>query len=126
VIVSKLPPSWFFGAFATVIHSKAFNCFVSTARHPFLWRRWTTRLYLGDPGVDRHFKTHCTVLYSASLSKSEVHEVHDELSQRLDLYGSNIFGSSRAEDGGDYEFSCATSYILDELCGRGVIERILE
>jgi hypothetical protein len=115
VIVSKLPPSWFFGAFADVIHAKAFNCFVSTARHPLLWRRWTTRLYFGDPAVDRHFKTHCTFLYSEFLNKRDVQELHDELSRRLD---------SMAEDG-SFEFSHAVSSIVDELRGRGVIERIL-
>jgi hypothetical protein len=71
---------------------------------------------LGDPAVDRHVKTECTFLYSAFLSKDEVHKVHDELSKKLDVM---------AEDGG-FEFTYAASSILGELYGQGVIERILE
>lgn len=116
VIVSKLPPSWFFGAFATVIHTEAFNCFVSTARIPLLWSRWTTRIYSGDPAVDRwQIKPCCTFLFSASLSKSEVHEVHDVLSQKIDFMGER--GSVLID---------AVALALKELYQQGVIEKVLQ
>lgn len=109
MIDSKLPPSWFFGAFATAIHTHPFNCFVSTSRNVLLWKRWSTRLYLGDPAVDGYARTYCTIIWAAHLHKIDVYQLHDSISDRLNSAGDQGF-----------EWPLAASLALDEFRYQGI------
>jgi hypothetical protein len=86
MIASKLPPWW--SCIATAIHTKSFNCFVSTAKHLFV-RRWSTRIFRGDPAVDTNCRTVCQVVYRKGLTRQEIYLLHDELSEGINLMGEN-------------------------------------
>lgn len=64
--------------------------------------------------MDRRFAALCTFVYSRAVSKNEVHEVHEELSDKLDFMGEQSWSLTEA-----------AAPILWELHERGIIERVI-
>jgi hypothetical protein len=87
VIATELPPSRFLKSIATALHTKSFNCFVTTARHLILWNLWNTQIYLGDPGVDKQFKLCLRIVYTKGLQRAQIYDIHRRLSAQIDEYG---------------------------------------
>ena len=98
MIASELSPSRLWGAVATSIHTRSFNCFVSTARQLFLWNTWSTQLYIGDPGVDTESKFYCRVVYSKWLNRERIYAGHSELSHILDVMGEDGYSLPEAAE----------------------------
>jgi hypothetical protein len=84
-IVREFPPSRLSSVLRTTIHTKSFNCRVSTARHLLLWKMWSTQVYPGDPDVDSYFniRTYYRVVYAKSLNKERVYAAHRDLCRVL-------------------------------------------
>jgi len=87
VIASELPPSRILKSIATAIHTKSFNCFVSTARHLILWNLWNTQIYLGDPSMDKQIKLCLRIVYTKNLARDQIYEIHRNLSRQINEYG---------------------------------------
>src|SRR5664280_1560737 len=81
MIVSRLPPSRFTGDIATSIHTHAFHCFVSTARHFVVSRRWETMIFDGDPGVDKLIPC-ARLFYPAGFKRDDIYDIHEIIDPR--------------------------------------------
>ncbi|HEV2732268.1 MAG TPA: hypothetical protein VGV15_19730 [Terriglobales bacterium] len=113
MIVCNLPPSFFLGSVATAVHTKSFNCFVSTARNGRLLNRWATLVLDGDPAVDKQYKLRGSVGYRKDVTKAARLAAHRELVERLDATGEQ--GSLLA---------LALEAIFKDFEDRGIIEPV--
>src|SRR5664279_2066135 len=86
MIVSRLPPSRFTGDIATSIHTHAFHCFVSTARHFVVSRRWETMIFDGDPGVDKLIPC-ARLFYPAGFKRDDIYDIHEIIGDMLNEMG---------------------------------------
>src|SRR5271165_2766560 len=87
VIVSKLPPSRFFGSVATTVSCPAFTCFVSTSRVLLVTARWETAVFLVSPANELDMALFARVGHPGKLSRKGSKLVHDIFCWKLDNQG---------------------------------------
>ena len=87
MIISRLLPSRWLGSVAITIHSRAFSCFVSTARRFWISRRWETLIIEGDPAADGSCPLAIRFFYLPVANKQSIWMVHEFMCRELDELG---------------------------------------
>ena len=87
MIVSRVPPSRFLGSVAACIHTSYYRCFVSTAQHFFLSRKWEIAIFVGDPKIDNAIRLLAQALYAKGMRKADIHRAHEAIAERINLSG---------------------------------------
>ena len=104
------PPSAILGSMAASINTRAFKCFVSTARKSLFSNRFSVVVFEGE-AVLGATRDGANVMYAQNLSHEKITQIHRRIVENLDQLG----------DAG-IPFGQAANAVLSELLAEELIE----